>query len=108
VVAAVKPARPPRPLKPPTYLLGGDPPAWPPPAPYWLTRDGDVEDGEPMDVEVWTSIPVRLTNLGVAGAYWMSKAEWDISSRWGRYSWQSIARWVGVVPDDDRMIIRVD
>ncbi len=74
-----------------------------------MTADSDPDDGKVHDfVEVWTERPYRHRTTGVAGAFWLSRPDemcWDIGTRYGRYSRESMLRWLGVVPDDDYQVI---
>ncbi len=81
-------------------------PAWPPPGIWWITRDASLDGTLDDCVDVWTAPPLRFTIQGFTGGYWLG-AEWDLSTRWSRYTVESMRRWLGVVPDTDRECIRV-
>jgi hypothetical protein len=81
---------------------------WPPPSPYWITRDSSP-GGVGLDdcVDVWLSPPARIVDP-IAGAFWMSvPSGWDLSTRFGRYTVTSMRTWLGTVADTSLECIRV-
>jgi hypothetical protein len=77
----------------------------PPEVVVWITRDSDIDGALDEAVDVWSAPPVRF-DLD-RGAFWVS-AEWDISTRIGRWTLARCWRYCHTAPDDDRQVIRVE
>lgn len=77
----------------------------PGPVVYWITRDRDHDGTLDELVDVWTSPPART--VVDDGAFWLSD-DWSLEHRVLRCSLARASRLFGVVPDDDRMVIRAE
>lgn len=72
---------------------------------YWITRDRD-HDGTLDDlVDVWSTPPKRT--VVDDGSFWLSD-DWSLEHRVMRCLRGRALRIFGTVPDDDRMVIRVE